>query len=186
MKKKSPVKKPIERVIKLNKEIDKYWNAESQLVFKAKDNRVVYATYRDDKLSELNEDDIMMCEQYGFKYEKSTIEEEEVDEEQEQEEEIEEKKEVEDKKKKEAEDKKKKEAEDKKKKETEDKKKKKEVEDKSVSEKKSLSTAIDENNLKAKDIENILNELQLSNQEDDEDDDEEEEYIEEETNEDDE
>ena len=70
MKKKSPVKKPIERVIKLNKEIDKYWNAESQLVFKAKDNRVVYATYRDDKLSELNEDDIMMCEQYGFKYEK--------------------------------------------------------------------------------------------------------------------
>jgi hypothetical protein len=72
----SPSKKPLERIIKLNKDINKFWNAETQLVFKSKDERVVYASYRDDVLSELNDDDIILCEQYGFKYEKTSLEEE--------------------------------------------------------------------------------------------------------------
>ena len=73
---KSPPKKSIERVIKINKDINKYWNAETQLVFKSKDERVVYATFRDEKLEELNDDDVMLCEQYGFKYEKGPLKEE--------------------------------------------------------------------------------------------------------------
>jgi hypothetical protein len=152
---KSPPKKSIERVIKINKDINKYWNAETQLVFKSKDERVVYATFRDEKLEELNDDDVMLCEQYGFKYEKGPLKEE-----------VEEVEEVEDEK-----------VEESKKKKEEikiEKKKKEDVKVEKKVEKKSLSHAIDESNLKAKDIENVLNELQLSN--DDEDD----EFIEEE------
>jgi hypothetical protein len=177
----SPSKKPLERIIKLNKDINKFWNAETQLVFKSKDERVVYATYRDDVLNEINDDDIILCEQYGFKYEKSSIEEED---------DIEEKKAEPEKKKAEPEKKKVEKKTEPEKKKVEPEKKKveekkvepekkkveeKKVEEKKVEEKKSLSSAINENNIKAKDIENILNELQLSN-EDDEDD----EFIEEE------
>ena len=201
-------KKPLERIIKLNKDINKFWNAETQLVFKSKDERVVYATYRDDVLTELNDDDIILCEQYGFKYEKTSLEEEE--------DEVEDKKpetkKVEDKKAetKKVEDKKAetKKVEEKKKPETkkveekkpetkkveekkpeikkveEKKVEEKKVEEKKpeikkVEEKKSLTCAINENNIKAKDIENILNELQLSNDNDDEDD----EFVEEEVDE---
>lgn len=152
---KSPPKKSIERVIKINKDINKYWNAETQLVFKSKDERVVYATFRDEKLEELNDDDVMLCEQYGFKYEKGPLKEEV--------EEVEDEKVEESKKKKEEI-----------KIEKVEKKKKEDVKVEKKVEKKSLSHAIDESNLKAKDIENVLNELQLSN--DDEDD----EFIEEE------
>lgn len=185
----SPTKKPLERIIKLNKDINKFWNAETQLVFKSKDERVVYASYRDDVLNEINDDDIILCEQYGFKYEKSSIEEEDDVEEKKPEPEkkkVEKKPEPEKKKveKKKVEEKKpepeKKKVEEKKvepeKKKVEE--KKPEPEKKKVEEKKSLSSAINENNIKAKDIENILNELQLSN-EDDEDD----EFIEEEVEE---
>jgi len=54
--------------LRMNKDIKKFWNPETQLVFKAKDDRVVVASYRDEELSKLTEDDIMLCEQYGFKY----------------------------------------------------------------------------------------------------------------------
>ena len=222
-------KKPLERIIKLNKDINKFWNAETQLVFKSKDERVVYATYRDDVLTELNDDDIILCEQYGFKYEKTSLEEEEdeVEDKKPETKKVEDKKaetkKVEDKKAetKKVEEKKKpetkkveekkaetKKVEEKKKPETkkveekkpetkkveekkpeikkveEKKVEEKKVEEKKpeikkVEEKKSLTCAINENNIKAKDIENILNELQLSNDNDDEDD----EFVEEEVDE---
>ena len=209
----SPSKKPLERIIKLNKDINKFWNAETQLVFKSKDERVVYATYRDDVLTELNDDDIILCEQYGFKYEKTSLEEEEdeVEDKKPETKKVEDKKaetkKVEDKKAetKKVEEKKKpetkkveeKKAETKKveekkpeiKKVEEKKVEEKKVEEKKVEEKKpeikkveekkSLTCAINENNIKAKDIENILNELQLSNDNDDEDD----EFVEEEVDE---
>jgi len=185
----SPSKKPLERIIKLNKDINKFWNAETQLVFKSKDERVVYASYRDDVLNEINDDDIILCEQYGFKYEKTSIEEEDDIEEKKPEPEkkkIEKKPEPEKKKIEKKPEPEKKKVEEKKpepeKKKVEEKKpepeKKKVEEKKPEPEKKSLSSAINENNIKAKDIENILNELQLSN-EDDEDD----EFIEEEVEE---
>ena len=187
----SPSKKPLERIIKLNKDINKFWNAETQLVFKSKDERVVYASYRDDVLTELNDDDIILCEQYGFKYEKTSLEEEEeVDVEEKKKPEtkkVEEKKKPETKKveeKKKAETKKVEEKKPETKKVEEKKPEIKKVEEKKpeikkVEEKKSLTCAINENNIKAKDIENILNELQLSNDNDDEDD----EFVEEEVEE---
>jgi hypothetical protein len=204
---KTPSKKPLERIIKINKDIDKYWNAETQLVFKSKDDRVVYASYRDDVLNELTSEDIILCEQYGFKYEKIILKDENIEDENiEDEEELKDdkkevqekkgledqkkkglenqkKKELEDNKKKGVQEKKKKELEEKKKKELEDKKKKKELENKESEDKKkiSLSTVIDENNLKEKDIEIVLKELQLSN---DDVDDEDEEFVEEEIEED--
>jgi hypothetical protein len=180
---KSPPKKSIERVIKINKDINKYWNAETQLVFKSKDERVVYATFRDEKLEELNDDDVMLCEQYGFKYEKGPLKEEVEEVEDDKVEESNKKKEddkVEESNKKKEEIKVEKKVEKKKKEDVKVEKKVKEEikiekkKDEIKVEKKSLSHAIDESNLKAKDIENVLNELQLSN--DDEDD----EFIEEE------
>lgn len=125
-KKNSPEKKPTERIIKLNMDIDKFWNAETQLVFKSKDDRIVIASYRDGVLKELTDDDIILCEKYGFKYNKEYKLENSV-------------------------------------KEDEIKKNKKESESESKKgDKKSLSTAIKENNIQAKDIENILDELQFN------------------------
>ena len=65
----SPSKKPTEKVLRLNKEIDKFWNPESGLVFKSKDDRVVIGSYKDEKFEKLTNDDIAACEKYGFKYE---------------------------------------------------------------------------------------------------------------------
>ena len=143
-KKKSPAtKKPLERIIKHNKDIDKYWNAETQLVFKSKDDRVVYASFREDELKELTDDDILLCEQYGFKFDnKFPIDEEKDD----VEEEVVAEKVI---------------------KKKDDEKTKKSVEKESIN-KKILSSAITENNLKAKSIEDVLNELQLDDDDDDE------------------
>jgi len=68
-KKKSPVKKPIEKILRLNKEIDKFWDEDTQLVFKSRDERIVIGSYRDEKLNDLTDDDILLCQQFGFKYE---------------------------------------------------------------------------------------------------------------------
>ena len=65
----SPAKKPTEKVLRLNKEINKFWNPESGLVFKSKDDRVVIGSYKDEKFEKLTSDDIANCEKYGFKYE---------------------------------------------------------------------------------------------------------------------
>ena len=142
-KKKSPAtKKPLERIIKHNKDIDKYWNAETQLVFKSKDDRVVYATFRGDELKGLTDDDILLCEQYGFKFDNNFPVDEADGDEEEKEEVVE--KVI-------------------KKKDNE--KSKKSVEKESIN-KKILSSAITENNLKAKSIEDVLNELQVDDDDD--------------------
>ena len=65
----SPAKKPTEKVLRLNKEIDKFWNPESGLVFKSKDDRVVIGSYKNEKFEKLTDDDIATCEKFGFKYE---------------------------------------------------------------------------------------------------------------------
>ena len=146
----------------MNKEINKFWHPESELIFKSKDERVVIGSYKNNKINKLSDDDIMLCEQYGFKY----IKEEEIIDDEDDEDD---KKAEEDKKKKIEEDKKKKMEEDKKKKMEEDKKKK--IEDsvnkpiKPILEKqKKISMTIN-------DIENVLNELQVDKNEDDYDDD---------------
>jgi hypothetical protein len=68
-KKDTPAAKP-QIVIRMNKDINKYWNPETTLVFKSKDDRVVIGSYKEDVLHSLNDDDINTCEKYGFKYEK--------------------------------------------------------------------------------------------------------------------
>ena len=60
--------------IRLNKEINKYWFPETNLVFKSKDERVVCGSYIDSKINALTQEDIAVCEKYGFKYEKSVEE----------------------------------------------------------------------------------------------------------------
>ena len=71
--KSSPSQKP-KMIIRINKDLDKYWNPESCLVFKSKDERVVIGSYRDEKFEKLNDEDILLCEKYGFKYEKPEVE----------------------------------------------------------------------------------------------------------------
>jgi hypothetical protein len=183
-KSKSPSKKPLEKVIRLNKEIDKWWNTETQLVFKSRDERIVVGSYRDDKLNDLTDDDILLCEQYGFKYE-NKVESDDIQNDQDQEDNIVNEKPVVKKKKEEIPIKQIKEQ-PKKLYKTEVKKvlEKKEINNlvENVTEKKTIKSEINKNNIKAKDIESVLNELQFSADNDFEDDDElieEEEYLDE-------
>lgn len=103
---KTPEKKQIEKIIRLNSEIDRWWNVETELVFKSRDERYVVGSYRNGKINELTSDDILLCEQYGFKYK---------------------------------------------------------IEKEDNIEKKSIAAEINKTNLYAKDIENILHELQVDN-----------------------
>lgn len=57
-------------VIRMNKDINKYWNPETKLVFKSKEERVVIGNYDNNTLNKLTDDDVAVCEKYGFKYEK--------------------------------------------------------------------------------------------------------------------
>jgi hypothetical protein len=68
--KNSPEKKPIEKVIRLNKEIDKWWDSDTELIFKSRDERIVIGSYRDGKINNLTDDDILLCEKFGFRYER--------------------------------------------------------------------------------------------------------------------
>jgi hypothetical protein len=74
-KKKSPEPKSTDIIIRKNQEINKFWDPKTELVFRSQDDRVVIASYRDDKLNKLVNDDILLCEQYGFKYDKNEVEE---------------------------------------------------------------------------------------------------------------
>jgi hypothetical protein len=58
-----------DRIIKLNKELNKWWHKESKLVFKSSKDKVVVGTYKNDEYKQLTKDDISDCEKYGFKYE---------------------------------------------------------------------------------------------------------------------
>ena len=139
-KKESPVSKTKPQiVIRLNKEIGKYWNPETTLVFKSKDERIVIGSFKDDKINSLTDDDIEACEKYGFKYEK---EEEKKVEKEKEEEEVE-------------------------KKITKKVAKKEELPVKKV-EKKSLSAEITKTNLEAEKIEKVLSEICKDDDEDEE------------------
>jgi hypothetical protein len=65
----APVEKSVDRLIRLNKEINKWWHAESKLVFKSNKEKIVVGTYKDEIYNDLCEDDIEECNKYGFKYE---------------------------------------------------------------------------------------------------------------------
>ena len=113
------------------------------MVFKSKDDRVVYASFREYELKELTDDDILLCEQYGFKYHKVALNDEEEEEEEDgaREEKVE---------------------------KVVQPKKQDIIIEAAAKNKKTLSNAIIENNLKAKCIEDVLNELQLDDDDEDE------------------
>jgi len=73
IKKKTPTKKPIEleKTFKLNKDINKYWNSSTQFFIEGKDSRIVIGSYRDNTLNSLTDDDIILCDKYGFDYDKN-------------------------------------------------------------------------------------------------------------------
>lgn len=56
------------KVLKKNKIIDKWWHEKTKLVFKSDQDKIVFATYKNNVLADLTEDDIKLCQQYGFKY----------------------------------------------------------------------------------------------------------------------
>jgi hypothetical protein len=65
----APVEKSVDRLVRLNKEINKWWHAESKLVFKSNKEKIVIGIYKNEIYSDLCEDDIEECNKYGFKYE---------------------------------------------------------------------------------------------------------------------
>ena len=65
----SPAPKKINKVLRENKTIGKFWHEETQAVFKSKDERVVIGRLKDGKICDLNEEDTKLIESYGFKIE---------------------------------------------------------------------------------------------------------------------
>lgn len=55
-------------VIRMNKDIDKYWNPETKMVFKSKEEKIVIGKYEDEEVKKLTKQDIETCEKIGFKY----------------------------------------------------------------------------------------------------------------------
>ena len=66
--------KKISKVIRENKDIKRFWHPETQLVFKSRDERVVIGRLKDDVICDLDEDDVKLCESYGFKMEEKKVE----------------------------------------------------------------------------------------------------------------
>ena len=73
--------------LKKNKEINKIWHQESTLVFKSAEEKVVIGRYTDDELIPLDSEALSLCEEWGFKYDKSLVEEDQPDEEEDEEQE---------------------------------------------------------------------------------------------------
>ena len=65
----APTEKSVDRLVRLNKELNKWWHVESKLVFKSNKEKIVVGIYKNDIYTDLCEDDIEECNKYGFKYE---------------------------------------------------------------------------------------------------------------------
>ena len=62
-------KKSVDRLVRLNKDINKWWHVESKLVFKSDKEKIVVGVYKDNTYRDLCNDDIEECNKYGFRYE---------------------------------------------------------------------------------------------------------------------
>jgi len=69
----SPDKKPTEKIIRFNPDANRFWSADTQLVFDSRDNIVVVGSFRNNTLNELTDDDIAKCEEFGFKYDRKLL-----------------------------------------------------------------------------------------------------------------
>lgn len=59
-------------VLKLNKNLNKFWHSVSGMVFKSKDDKVVIGKCVDDKLVPLSSEDFETCKKYRFKYDQNS------------------------------------------------------------------------------------------------------------------
>jgi len=57
-------------IIRKNKELDMFWNPETTLVFKSKEEKVVIGSCKDNKVIPLTDEDVKTCEKYSLKYER--------------------------------------------------------------------------------------------------------------------
>jgi hypothetical protein len=67
-------KSKLEKCIRYNKDINKWWHQETKLIFKSNLDKVVVGIYRNETVENLTDDDCKVCEQYGFKYLKNELE----------------------------------------------------------------------------------------------------------------
>uniref|UniRef100_A0A6C0E1M8 Uncharacterized protein n=1 Tax=viral metagenome TaxID=1070528 RepID=A0A6C0E1M8_9ZZZZ len=65
----------IEKCIRFNKDINKWWHQETKLIFKSNLDKVVVGIYKNDNIEKLNDDDCHLCEKYGFKYSRNELDE---------------------------------------------------------------------------------------------------------------
>jgi len=78
VKKTSPIEKPVRKIFKMNKIINKLVHEDTGLILKSSSIHVAIGVFRDDKICKLNSEDIDNCKLYGLKYEVDEVEEEEV------------------------------------------------------------------------------------------------------------
>lgn len=60
----------VTKVIRRNKNINKFWHEQTGMVFKSAHERVVVETYKDGVINDLTDEDIKICEELGFAYKK--------------------------------------------------------------------------------------------------------------------
>jgi hypothetical protein len=65
----------VEKCIRYNKDINRWWHQETKLIFKSNLDKVVVGIYRNDNIEKLNDEDCNVCEKYGFKYTKNEVDE---------------------------------------------------------------------------------------------------------------
>ena len=70
--KKSPQKKAVNTVLRKNKTLDKLWHSATGMVFKSAKERIVIGKCVDDKLSPLTSEDIEVCMAHSFAFEKES------------------------------------------------------------------------------------------------------------------
>ena len=72
-KRKSPRRSPQEKlVLRNNRKLGVLWHSLSGMVFKSKNERIVVGKVVNDKVVDLEEDDVETCKKYGFRYELPT------------------------------------------------------------------------------------------------------------------
>jgi hypothetical protein len=66
----SPPTKNVQRVVRTHKTLNKLYHPDTDLVFKSAQDRVVIGKIVENKVKDLTEEDIDVCKQWGFQYEK--------------------------------------------------------------------------------------------------------------------
>lgn len=67
-------------ILKRHKKTGKVWHPESGLVFKSAKDKVVIGRYENDDFIELDDEALDLCVEFGFKYDKDLVEEDEEEE----------------------------------------------------------------------------------------------------------